>query len=189
MLAATVFSVARRVVPGWHRLRALDALTPRALRRVFDRSLALGLGASIAIGGMHPAGASTARGPTRAPVTTVATVATTSTRTDQPVPRTPGGAVVPTTSAAHAGDSPAPSPRPSSDTSAVVVRAGDNLWVIARRALRLGDQEPAANRIVPYWRRVVAANAVTLRSHDPNLIFPGERVVLPPIGDSGPRAG
>ena len=27
----------------------------------------------------------------------------------------------------------------------------------------------------------VAANAATLRSHDPNLIFPGERIVLPPI--------
>src|SRR4029079_12452095 len=58
----------------------------------------------------------------------------------------------------------------------VVVRAGDNLWVIAQRELRRGA--PPAE-IVPYWKRVIAANAATLRSHDPNLIFPGERIVLP----------
>jgi hypothetical protein len=192
LLAATVLSVARRVVPGWRRLRALDALTPRSLRRILDRGLALGLGASIAVGGMHPAAASAARGPTRAPVTTV------STRSDQPVPRAPGTAVAPTPAPARAGRSPAPPPPPSGPpergTNTVVVRAGDNLWVIARHALRDGEgqhgnAEPGANEIVPYWRRVIAANAATLRSHDPNLIFPGERVVLPPISDGRPAAG
>ena len=184
LLAATVLSVARRIVPGWHRLRAFDALTPRVLRHALDRGLALGLGASIAFGGMHPAGASAARGPTRAPVATVTTIAT---RGDQPVPRAPGTAGVPTVPRPRAGNSPVAAP-PSNNIRAVVVRAGDNLWVIARRALRPGAGAPTANEIVPYWRRLIAANAGTLRSHDPNLIFPGERVVLPPTSE-GPAAG
>jgi hypothetical protein len=66
------------------------------------------------------------------------------------------------------------------------VRAGDNLWLIAARALRAAGRSGAPSDIapadiVPYWHRVVAANVATLRSHDANLIFPGERVVLPPL--------
>ena len=71
-----------------------------------------------------------------------------------------------------------PGPAAPHDTT-VVVRPGDNLWVIARRALGNGTRAIAPAVIAPYWRRVIAANAATLRSHDPNLIFPGERVVLP----------
>ena len=43
-----------------------------------------------------------------------------------------------------------------------------------------GLDEPSPAEITPYWRRVIVANAGGLRSHDPNLIYPGERIVLPP---------
>jgi hypothetical protein len=53
--------------------------------------------------------------------------------------------------------------------------AGDNLWSIA--AAHIGARRAAD--VVPYWRQVVDANRSTLRSGDPNLIFPGELVALP----------
>jgi hypothetical protein len=184
LLGATALSVARRVVPRWRHLRALDALTPRSLRHLLDRGLALGIGASLAIGAVPPAGASAARGPTRAPAATV------SARGDQPVPRTPATVVATPPPRGASPAAPPPPRRPDArGTRVVVVRTGDNLWVIARRALRPAGTEPRANEIAPYWRQVVIANAATLRSHDPDLIFPGERVVLPAPGDGGPGGG
>jgi nucleoid-associated protein YgaU len=70
-----------------------------------------------------------------------------------------------------------------------VVRAGDNLWVIARRALEGDGQAAGPLEVARYWRRVVAVNAAALRSHDPDLIFPGERILLPPRSDAGTPAG
>ncbi len=72
-------------------------------------------------------------------------------------------------------------------TSYRVVR-GDNLWTIARthlaevrgrRAADLSDREIAA-----YWVTVVEANRGGLRSGDPDLIYPGEVVELPPVSGS-----
>ena len=64
---------------------------------------------------------------------------------------------------------------------------GDNLWAIAaarlaevrgRSAAELSDREVAA-----YWMRVVEANKGHLRSGDPDLIYPGEDIILPPVVD------
>jgi hypothetical protein len=154
LLAATVLSCARRTVPRWRGLLALDLVTPPSLRRALDRALMLGVGASLAVGAVHPAGAGAIA--------------------DTPVPRTP----------APVAASPAPAPpvvvRPP--TRAVTVHPGDNLWVVAQRALAHEQRgtEPAA--VAAYWHEVIAANAASLRSHDPNLIFPGERIVLPRPG-------
>jgi uncharacterized membrane protein YgcG len=65
------------------------------------------------------------------------------------------------------------------------VERGDNLWAIARdrlaevsgrRSVELSDREVAA-----YWATVVEANRGRLRSRDPDLIYPGEVVELPPV--------
>ena len=53
------------------------------------------------------------------------------------------------------------------------VTAGDNLWKIA--AAHTPDDEPVG----PYWRRLIAANEGRLLSGDPDLIYPGEILVLP----------
>ena len=62
------------------------------------------------------------------------------------------------------------------------MRPGENLWVIARTALTAATgQPPRDSEVVRYWNRVIAANRATLRSGDPNLIFPGEIVTLPAV--------
>jgi nucleoid-associated protein YgaU len=57
-----------------------------------------------------------------------------------------------------------------------VVAAGESLWTIA--AARVA---PGAD-VAPYWARVVDANRQSLRSGNPNLIYPGEVVELPNAG-------
>jgi hypothetical protein len=68
-------------------------------------------------------------------------------------------------------------------TEAVKVRSGDNLWVICRRHLTgaLG-RLPANDEIAPYWRQVIARNQPHLISGNPDLIYPGEVIKLPPTG-------
>ena len=65
-----------------------------------------------------------------------------------------------------------------------VVR-GDNLWMIARdhlSSLRSGGSGAPTNReVAEYWRKVIDANRDRLRSGDPNLIYPGEEIILPPL--------
>ena len=88
LLAATVLSVTRRVVPGCRRLRILDAATPAAIRHALDRALVLGVGASLGFASMHPAGAATLDVPVpRLP--TPATTATVPATTSSPAPAAP----------------------------------------------------------------------------------------------------
>ena len=63
----------------------------------------------------------------------------------------------------------------------VAVRAGDNLWTMCRRHLTgvLG-RRPTNEEIAPYWRMVIAANQPHLISGNPDLIYPGEVIALPP---------
>jgi nucleoid-associated protein YgaU len=64
----------------------------------------------------------------------------------------------------------------------VVVRRGDNLWLIARAELiRRTGAYPNDVEIARYWRAVIGANRTTLRSGNPSLIFPGEIVALPRV--------
>ncbi len=59
-----------------------------------------------------------------------------------------------------------------------VVASGENLWVIAKAELvqRL-DSVPTDRQTHAYWVRLIQANDV--RSGDPDLIYPGERLSLP----------
>jgi nucleoid-associated protein YgaU len=62
-----------------------------------------------------------------------------------------------------------------------VVRPGDNLWSIAESALAAAGPSPTPGEIVPYWRRLVDANRSRLaRPDDPDLLFTGQVLVLPP---------
>ncbi len=66
-------------------------------------------------------------------------------------------------------------------TSHTVVR-GDNLWRIAANHLATRFGRPATNsEISPYWVAVIGANTATIRSGDPDLIYPGEVLELPPV--------
>lgn len=56
---------------------------------------------------------------------------------------------------------------------------GDHLWALAEARVTEAGGGPVGDvEIAHYWRRVVAANG---QLDDPDLIFPGERVTLPPI--------
>lgn len=76
-----------------------------------------------------------------------------------------------------------------------VVAPGDHLWGIAEETLadHLG-RPPTDAEVVPYWRLVIEANRDRLvHRDDPDLILPGQELVLPPVGSatlsSGTRAG
>ena len=64
----------------------------------------------------------------------------------------------------------------------VVVEPGDNLWVMCRRHLaqHLG-RRPAGEEIAPYWQRVIAHNRPHLISRNPDLIYAGEVIEMPPL--------
>jgi nucleoid-associated protein YgaU len=65
------------------------------------------------------------------------------------------------------------------------VVVGDNLWTIAKGHLAATRGRPAATlsdrEVAAYWLKVVDANRQRLRSRDPDLIYPGEQVTLPPV--------
>jgi LysM repeat protein len=70
------------------------------------------------------------------------------------------------------------------DGNEVTVRKGDNLWKLSANELADAHGTRPTNReIVPYWKTVIDANEDTLRSGDPDLIYPGEEVILPAIED------
>lgn len=77
---------------------------------------------------------------------------------------------------------PAQTP-PAPQSGTVVLVKGDNLWSVAARALAAATgRDPASvpdREIHAYWLAVIAANRESLRSGDPDLVYPGERVTLP----------
>lgn len=81
-------------------------------------------------------------------------------------------------------DAPVPTAVGSADrqTTWHVVRPGESLWSIAAGAVErdAGGRAVTDGEVGPYWLAVVDANRQHLRSADPDLIFPGERIVLPP---------
>lgn len=76
-----------------------------------------------------------------------------------------------------------------------IVAPGEHLWGIAEETLAddLG-RSPTDAEIAPYWLRVIEANRDRLvHPDDPDLILPGQELVLPPVGpgpiSSGTGAG
>ncbi len=60
---------------------------------------------------------------------------------------------------------------------------GEHFWAIAAshlETLRPGES-PSNAEVARYWRRLINANADSIRSGNPNLIFPGEKLILPSL--------
>ena len=80
----------------------------------------------------------------------------------------------------------APPPPPSISIRAdahleVIVTEGDHLWALAERRVSEMLGRPAADHeIAPYWGEVISSNP-ELRSGNPDIIYPGEVIVLPPL--------
>ena len=179
-LATGVRGPVRR--PQW-----IATVTLPGIRKIVDRSLATALAVSIAATPIAPVLATEP-----SPVSVVGFEAT----DGIPVPhvRLPRPATSEEASdVPFSNTPPLASPRPPTiapiGTSAGdahsgthTVEAGDNLWRVA--ALHLRDNRDGAvtdGDVVEYWRRLIEANEDTLRSGDPNLIYPGELIMLPPV--------
>lgn len=74
-----------------------------------------------------------------------------------------------------------PGPAPF-DATEIVVRPGDHMWALAEERLATARGRVVSDcEIAPYWLQVVASNMSRIRSGDPDLIFPGEVLVLPAV--------
>lgn len=63
-----------------------------------------------------------------------------------------------------------------------LIAPGDHMWNIARRVLTRSMPDPPTTRqIASYWIDLIETNRETIRSGDPDLIYPGEKLFLPEI--------
>jgi hypothetical protein len=128
--------------------------------------------------------------PQARPAATPSTAASSTTRPGSVVssPQLDGAAPTSSPTSRRPSDRP---PAPTADASEqaaarrYTVVAGDNLWDIAAREIAAATsrqpQDLSAAEIAPYWRQVIHANRQRLRSGDPDLIYPDEVLVLPPV--------
>lgn len=82
-------------------------------------------------------------------------------------------------------DDESPTPTAAAPTAAaptVVVQAGDSFWSIAEGHLRHLGVSTADAEVVQYWERLVAANVDELvDAGNPDLLYPGQALELPPV--------
>ena len=75
---------------------------------------------------------------------------------------------------------PAMAPRGEIPTHTVV--PGDTFWSIAEGALRASGSLTSDAAIIPYWHALIEANRDRLKApNEPDLIYPGQIFVLPPV--------
>lgn len=174
-------------VTGWiwvtASLLTLDAARGRAVGRrgvpvAVRRVVLAACGVALTSGVLTPALAGTGTGPVDTPHTPGAEVLR-----GLRLPERVGVRAAPHPAPASTG--PAAVLTPVDPHREVVVAPDDTLWSIA--AARLG---PAVGdrQIATYWPRLYDAN-VDVVGADPDLIEPGQRLVLPPVSgaDGGPR--
>jgi nucleoid-associated protein YgaU len=78
-----------------------------------------------------------------------------------------------------AGTSRVGADRAQLSTDVYVVETGDSLWRIAASVLRSGgDGQPSNAEIARFWPVIHAANRALI-GDNPNLIFPGQRLLIP----------
>jgi hypothetical protein len=200
LLASTVLYVAARVARLRGAARALGWATLPAVRRWVDGAAAISIVAATALGVGRPAAADpppTTR-PAAAPVVvdidhrdpaSVPARPPSGVRTGQAVDSPPAPTVPPTgTTSPPPTTAPPPvapivpavppfpaGPPPAPAAGAThTVTPGEHLWSIA--AARVAG----ASDVAPYWLRVIELNRHRLRSGNPNLVYPGEILELPP---------
>jgi hypothetical protein len=67
-----------------------------------------------------------------------------------------------------------------------LVRPGDHLWSISGEHLAIVlDRAPTPEEHARYWVHVIDGARPVIRSGDPDLIYPGEEIPLPPTLDAG----
>jgi len=181
-------------------VRAVRRLTFPPIRRLVGRAVALSLAASAVVGPSVPAMANLA-GDGRAEVIVevdseghLHPPGTTEAPTGEEEPADtivpPHLQVPPISDPGDGVEEPVP-PEPRIDGSmphTVSVRRGDHLWSLSEHHLQRAWNRSSLDdhEIARYWVQVIEANQATIRSGDPDLIYPGEVITLPTVP---PRAG
>jgi nucleoid-associated protein YgaU/DNA-binding SARP family transcriptional activator len=93
-----------------------------------------------------------------------------------------------TDAVARAGDASSEAPTRRAGAAEVIVKPGDNLWVVAERQLAAArGSDPGDAEIRPYWQQVIEANRDRLVSPgNPDLILPGQPLTMPATHDPAP---
>jgi nucleoid-associated protein YgaU len=70
----------------------------------------------------------------------------------------------------------------------VRIEPGDHFWALAERDLAEALGRPATDsEVVPHWQAILEANADRLQvPGNPDLLLPGQLVVLPPVAGVSP---
>jgi len=166
--------------------RFLRLVTLPGIRRVVDRAFATALAASIVATPLSPAVADEQPPPAVVfdintdgiPIPHVRPNFGTSSRAE-PMPALPDPITARPTPSITTQSRVAPSPPPAITHT---VATGENLWRIADGRLQAEfGTRPTTAVVAEYWRRLIDANRMTLRSGDPNLIYPGEIIAIPPL--------
>lgn len=167
-------------------ISAAGILTLPAVRRLVSRTVTLSIAAASVAGPVMPAVAGWLDDSQATPV-----VVEVATRATLPPPGSDRGARDEMIGPPHlrngeAEEEPSPDPATPLDPTTThryrVVR-GDHLWSIAADHLEAitGRDDLEEHEIAPYWVQVINANRPSLRSGDPDLIYPGEVISLPPV--------
>lgn len=177
LLAATVAGALARLSGAASAVRLADAVSIPAVRRVVGGAVGLsmlaGAGAPPALAAHATTG--TAGGPP--PTMRVLSGA-------QAPPAAPGATEPGRGGAAAAPDQPGPGAGgPGATAGTWTVGPGDHLWGVAERALAgAWGRPPSDGEVDPYWRAVIEANRDRLRDPaNPDLVFAGQVLVLPPV--------
>jgi hypothetical protein len=183
LAASTVLYLIGRAARLPRALRAIGWATIGPVRRLIDGVVAGAVVVSVGL----PASATAMIEPGYIPVPAGDPI-----ETEVPMTESPPGPVLPGTlflpiqqiPAPEVGDSESMAPQipvPNGPTE-VVIKSGDHMWSLAEERLNLIlGREASDAEIAAYWLQVVGVNLSRIRSGDPDLIFPGEILLLPPI--------
>lgn len=182
LLAATVTGTVLRLAGAARLVRAADALTVPLVRRVVNGAVGLSL-AAVALGGT----AGAAPGPSHPEAAAVETMERLPDDAGAPpaptMRRLPDEDPTPPPAEAPAPPSPLEAPAGPSAARTWEVRPGDHFWGVAERVLAEAWQglPPTDAEVDPYWRTLVEANRSVLRDPgNPDLLFPGQVITVPP---------
>lgn len=185
LLAVTALGVLARLWGARCLVSVIDVLTLPMVRRSLHAAIGIGLVGTAVAGIGNQRGA-----PTMVPIAAVAPGDTTAngegtTIGEEPpvmisLPEEePASVPAPTPEVAT---SPASQPLASQGPDDWEVQPGDHLWSMAERTLG-GQGERGEAEVARYWLRLIEANADRLADPDnPDLIFPGQVLVVPAAG-------
>lgn len=202
LLAATLVASFARLARIGRLVAVTDVVTLPFVRRIVHGAIGVGMvGATVAAGA---SAASATSGPALARPAVVQVRLAAQVTDPGPTAAAPGGGgdavdrppptlrrldPLPVTDVPPTAD-PAPLPAPAGDRVGapatagieVVVDAGDHLWSLAEGALEAAwGRAPSDAEVVGYWEQVIEANRARLAdSANPDLVFPGQSLVLPP---------